>query len=54
MTKQPYQAEWVDHMGAYRVYDPERPQQTVAYVDEADLRTDVELANYIQGEQKNG
>lgn len=26
-------AEWIDHMKAYRLYDPSYPQQTVAYVD---------------------
>ena len=26
-------AEWIPYMKAYRLYDPEYPQQTVAYVD---------------------
>ena len=29
-------AEWIPYMKAYRVYDPEYPQQTVAYVADAD------------------
>ena len=29
-------AEWVDYMGAYRVYDPKQPQTTMAY--EKDLK----------------
>ena len=29
-------AEWVDYMSAYRVYDPKQPQITIAY--EKDLK----------------
>lgn len=25
--------EWVNYMGAFRLYDPKHPEQTVAYVD---------------------
>ena len=53
MTKQSYQAEWVDFMDAYRVYDPKHPQQTVAYVDKSELRTDERLANCIIKEKNN-
>lgn len=53
MTNQSYQADWIDYMGLYRVYDPKHPQQTVAYVDEAELRTDERLANCIIKEFKN-
>lgn len=31
-------AEWIDYMGAYRLYDLENPQQTIAY------ETDLEVA----------
>ncbi len=27
-------AEWIDYMGAYRLYDLENPQQTIAYEDD--------------------
>lgn len=26
-------AEWIDYMGAYRLYDLEKPNQTIAYED---------------------
>ncbi len=26
-------AEWINYMKAYRLYDPKNPQQTVAYED---------------------
>ena len=54
MTKQSYQADWIDYMDAYRVYDPEHPQQTVAYVDEEELQIDKRLVNCIIKEQNNG
>lgn len=28
-----YHVYWVSWLGAYRVYDPKYPQQTVAYVE---------------------
>lgn len=24
-------AEWIEYMNAYRIFDPENPQQTIAY-----------------------
>lgn len=30
-------AEWIPHMGAYRLYDARHPQQTVAYEENADM-----------------
>lgn len=27
------EAEWISHREAYRLYDPARPQQTIAYED---------------------
>lgn len=27
-------AEWIPYMKAYRLYDPRRPQQTVAYEED--------------------
>lgn len=48
-----YQADWLDYMDAYRVYDPKHLQQTVAYVDEEERRTDERLADcYHQGEKE--
>ncbi len=29
-------AEWIWYMEAYRLYDPEHPEWTVAYVDDLD------------------
>ena len=29
-------AEWIPFMKAYRLYDPEHPQQTIAYEDDED------------------
>lgn len=29
-------AEWIPWMKAYRLYDPQNPQQTVAYEDDED------------------
>lgn len=28
-----YVIEYIPHRGDYRVYDPDQPQQTIAYVD---------------------
>lgn len=36
-------ASWIDYMGAYRVYDPEYPWQTIAY-DDDDLNATKEYA----------
>ena len=27
-------ADWIPHMEAYRLYDPQYPQQAIAYVDD--------------------
>lgn len=27
-------ADWIPHMEAYRLYDPQNPQQAIAYVDD--------------------
>ena len=27
-------AEWIDYMNAYRLYNPEHPQETIAYEDD--------------------
>ena len=27
-------ADWIPYMEAYRLYDPQYPQQTIAYVDD--------------------
>jgi len=29
-------AEWIPHMMAYRLYDPEKPENTIAYEDNLD------------------
>lgn len=29
-------AEWIDYMDSYRLYDPKYPQQTIAYEDDLD------------------
>lgn len=30
-------AEWIDYMDLYRLYEPERPGQTVAYEDDLNV-----------------
>lgn len=30
-------ADWVEFMKAYRVYDPKHPQQTIAYEEDLDV-----------------
>lgn len=30
-------AEWIDYMGAYRLYDLENPQQTIAYEEDLEV-----------------
>lgn len=35
-TKKRLNAEWIPYMKAYRLYEPQHPQQTVAYVDDLD------------------
>lgn len=32
-----YIYEYIDHLGLYRIFDPDHPEQTVAYLDAADL-----------------
>ena len=31
-----WHAEWIPYMKSYRVYDPKKPQDTIAYVDDLD------------------
>lgn len=33
-------AEWIPYMKAYRIYDPHKPQQTIAYSDDDIERID--------------
>lgn len=33
-------AEWIPYMKAYRVYDPHKPQDTVAYEEDEDRLAD--------------
>lgn len=30
-------AEWIGHMNSYRLYNPKRPQETVAYEDDLEV-----------------
>ena len=32
-----YIYQYIDHLGLYRIFDPNHPEQTVAYLDAADL-----------------
>lgn len=32
-----YIYQYIDHLGLYRIFDPDHPEQTVAYLDAADL-----------------
>ncbi len=36
-------AEWVTYMDAYRIYEPSKPNSTIAYVDSNDLEKEEEL-----------
>ena len=36
-------AEWIPYMKAYRVYDPLKPQDTVAYEDDEDRLADKDI-----------
>ena len=40
-------ADWIEYMNAYRLYDMDQPQQTIAY-DDIDLKNTKEFA------QRNG
>lgn len=40
-------AEWIPYMHAYRLYKPEKPQDTVAYVDDIDEKELAELEEQV-------
>lgn len=37
-------AEWIPYMHAYRVYDPHKPQYTVAYEEDEDKLAEESIA----------
>lgn len=42
-------AEWIRYMKAYRLYDPRRPQNTVAYEEDLDVAEKCALENGYSG-----
>ncbi len=47
INKKYMEAEWIPHMHAYRLYDPDSSYQTIAYVDEDYLDKAMEQATEL-------
>lgn len=43
-TMEKFVAEWIPYMHAYRVYDPHKPQYTVAYEEDEDKLAEESIA----------
>lgn len=47
--KKQLNAEWISHRNAYRLYNPENPQQTVAYEDDLEVAEQDAIENGYSG-----